>query len=320
LVAEALAIEHEAAAEAGALGFMARALVQATLPHKQVEGNEFKRTNGHFTLTIWAPREIGLPYGTLPRLLMAWLTTEAVRTRERELVLGESLSDFLRQLGLIPSGGAWGSITRLKDQARRLFNTTVTCSYEDERKSADLGYRLADRVLLWWDHKDDMFARHETVKLTEPFFEELIRHPVPVDMRAIKALSRSPLAIDIYCWLTYRMSYLRKPVEIPWPALQAQFGADYGRERDFRAAFNEQLRKVVGVYPAVQVEEGEHGLVLRPSRTHIAPTPVDNPVDKQSYPRINGRADVSEEPSAKPTATRVSELRPARGKKSTQKR
>jgi hypothetical protein len=319
-VAQALAIEDEAAAEAGALRFMARALVQATLPHRAVKGNEFMRTNGRFTLSLMAPAKIGLPYGTIPRLLVAWLATEAVRTREREFLLGENLSGFMHQLGLVPTGGRWGSITRLKDQARRLFNTTVTCSYDDERKSADLGYRLADKVLLWWDHEADVFAGQGTVRLTEPFFQELIRYPVPVDMRALRALSRSPLAIDIYCWLTYRMSYLRKPVEIPWPALQAQFGADYDDIKNFRAAFREQLRKVVGVYPAARAEEGEEGLVLRPSRTHIAPRPVDNPVDKESYPRINGSREGNTEPSAKPTTARVSELRAALGKKATHKR
>jgi hypothetical protein len=255
---------------------------------------------------------------------MAWLTTEAVRTRERELVLGESLSDFLRQLGLIPSGGAWGSITRLKEQAKRLFHSVVICSYEEKDKSAWLTYSLSDRGIVWWNPDDfketKQGQRHiSRIMLSVPFFNEITQHPVPIDLRALKALSRSSLAIDIYCWLTYRMSYLRKPVEIPWPALQAQFGADYRRLDNFQAAFREQLRKVVGVYPAARLEEGEHGLVLRPSRTHVA-TLVDNPVDKESYPRINGREDVSAEPSAKPTATRVSELRAALGKKTTNKR
>ena len=100
LITEALAIEAEAAQEAGALGFMARALVQATLPHRRVIGTEFTRRNGAFTLTILAPSEVGLPYGSMPRLLLAWLTTEAVRTRSRELVLGDTLSGFMRDLAL----------------------------------------------------------------------------------------------------------------------------------------------------------------------------------------------------------------------------
>ena len=121
LLAEALAIETEAAKEAGALGFMARLLIQATMPHKKTEKTTFHWQNGGFNLSISAHSKIGLPYGAIPRLLLAWLTTEAVRTRERELILGDSMSDFMRQLGLVPTGGRWGSITRLKDQTKRLF-------------------------------------------------------------------------------------------------------------------------------------------------------------------------------------------------------
>ena len=102
LITEALAIEAESAQEAGALGFMARAMVQATLPHKKVEGNEFERKNGAFTLSLMSPARIGLPYGVMPRLLLAWLTTEAVKTQSRELELGDSLSGFMRELDLVP--------------------------------------------------------------------------------------------------------------------------------------------------------------------------------------------------------------------------
>jgi len=90
-------------------------------------------------------------------------------------------------------------------------------------------------------------------------------------MRALKALRRSPLALDLYCWLTYRMSYLRKDTVIPWQSLQAQFGADYSRERDFKAKFSESLRKVLTVYPAAKAQPSGNGLLLSPSRTHIAP-------------------------------------------------
>ena len=79
------------------------------------------------------------------------------------------------------------------------------------------------------------------------------------------------MALDIYCWLTYRMSYLRKPAEIPWPALEMQFGADYGRTIDFKVNFLKQLQAVLVVYPEAKVEEGNHGLLLKPSKPHIAP-------------------------------------------------
>lgn len=271
LINEALAIEASEAQEAGALGFMARAMVQATLPHRRVAGNEFTRRNGAFELSLMAPSSVGLPYGSIPRLLLAWLTTEAVRTRSRELVLGDSLSAFMRELGLVPTGGRWGSITRLKSQTRRLFASSVSATYDSADRTAMLRYSIADRVMLWWDPRRPEQAAlwQSTVTLTEPFFTEIVERPVPIDMRALRALKRSPLALDLYCWLTYRSSYLKKPVEVPWAALAAQFGSDYARVRDFRAALLSELGKVLAVYSDARATEGERGLVLAPTRPHV---------------------------------------------------
>jgi hypothetical protein len=105
-------------------------------------------------------------------------------------------------------------------------------------------------------------------------------YPVPIDLRALKALKRSPLALDIYCWLTYRLSYLKAARVIPWPALQMQFGAGYPDNaqglRDFKKNFLKQLRKVLLVYRHAKVAEGANGLELKPSRTHI-PKTLDSP-------------------------------------------
>ena len=46
ILGEALIIEAEAAKKAGVVGYMARAMVQATLPHKATPGGEFHRGNG----------------------------------------------------------------------------------------------------------------------------------------------------------------------------------------------------------------------------------------------------------------------------------
>ena len=272
LINEALAIEAESAQNAGALGFMARAMVQATLPHKKVEGNEFERRNGAFTLSLMAPARVGLPYGTVPRLLLAWLTTEAVKTQSRELELGDSLSGFMRELGLVPTGGRWGSITRLKDQTTRLFSSTITAIYEGGDKTEILSRSIADKAVLWWHAKNPEQAAlwRSTVTLSEQFYAEVVEHPIPVDMRAIKALKRSPLALDIYCWLTYRVSYAKRPSLIPWAALAMQFGSDYARVRAFKEAFLAELRKVATVYAGAQFEITDAGLVVKPSLPHIA--------------------------------------------------
>jgi len=272
LITESLAIEAEDAKDAGTIGFISRALTQATLPHRPIAGNEFTRCNGNLTLSIMSPSIIGLPYGIIPRLLVSWVTSEAVRTRSPELELGPSLSYFMRELGLIPSGGRWGGITRLREQMVRLFASSVTCIYEDKHKTGIYGVKIVSEANLWWDPKspDQIPLWKSTLKLGADFYNEIINNPIPIDMRALKALRRSPMALDIYCWLTYRMSYLRKPAEIPWPALEMQFGADYGRTIDFKVNFLKQLQAVLVVYPEAKVEEGNHGLLLKPSKPHIA--------------------------------------------------
>ena len=149
LITEALAIEAEDAKEAGTLGYMARSLVQATMPHRKTKGNEFTRKNGTFTLSMLAPSEVGLPFGSMPRLLISWITTEAVRIREREIILGSTLSGFMRQLGYDCTGGRWGSITRLRQQMKSLFSSTIICSNTTDNQDSFLNLPVADIANLW---------------------------------------------------------------------------------------------------------------------------------------------------------------------------
>ena len=280
-IREALAIEAEEAKQAGSIGFMARALTQATMPHRKSDAPIFKRQNGAFSLALLAHPDVGLPYGSIPRLLMSWVTTEAVRTKSPVLELGPSLSAFMEQLDLVPTGGRWGTITRLKNQIERLFSCMVSCRYHDETEgtSSGAGFAIAKEYRLWWDPKSpaQIPLWKSTATLSTDFFQEIVERPIPVDMRALKLLKRSPLALDIYCWLTYRLSYLRKPTEIPWSALQAQFGADYAKDahglRNFKMKFFHHLRRVLVVYPEANVEDGEIGLLLKPSKPHVAQLP-----------------------------------------------
>ena len=269
----ALAIDTQAPPPAGALGFMARALIQATLPHSDPKTNEFTRVNGQFTLTMLAPRSIGLPYGSVPRLVLAWITTEAVRTQQPTLYLGPSLTQFMRHLEMTATGGRCGSITRLRDQMQRLFATSITGIYNGPSHWQLDAFRVADAAKLWW-HPNDLDPTDpshwiSTLTLGEVFYRDIIEHAVPVGLRVLKVLRPSPLALDIYCWLTYRFSYLRYPTLITWEVLQAQFGADYRHTYHFRERFLDALRKVCLVYPDARVTQLPEGILLSPSRTHI---------------------------------------------------
>ena len=275
LIEAHLAIEAEDAKSAGTLGFMTRSLAIATLPHRRVKDFRFVRKNGDFTLTMMTAHPEGLPYGTLPRLLLTWVCTEVAQQRERELHLGPNLASYLAELGLHNTGGKRGDITRLKHAMTTLFSSVISCHYQGADEWTLRNVLLADDVAWWTPQNPDVAGEWQSrVLLSHRFFNECIEHKVPFDMRAIKALRQSPLALDIYVWLTHRMSYLSKRTTIPWISLSGQFGAGYAITdqglRDFKRAFLRELKHVQIIYPAARVSSSPNGLVLYPSPTHVA--------------------------------------------------
>lgn len=278
LIAECLAIEAENAKEAGMLAYMARSMVLATLPHSKPKGHVFQRTNGDFTLTMMGDPKFGLPYGSLPRLILAWMTREAKVKNSAVLQLGKSFSAFLNTLKLTQSGGVRGDATRLRDQMIKLFSTHISCVYQNKKQGVCKAdhFSVTRSFELWWKplkNEQSHLSPTSTITLAEDFFNELVKRPVPVDFRVLQALRRSPLQIDLYVWLTYRFSYLKKPTLIPWNLLAHQFGSDYADNaqgiRDFKRQFLKSLRIVTAIYHEANVDVQEEGVVLKPSRSHV---------------------------------------------------
>lgn len=274
LIRQALFLDQEDAYAAGEVGFLARALVQATLPHSDPKSSEFVRWNGHFTLSILAPKDVGLPYGRYPRLVLAYLSTEAVRRKNPDIELGRHFSHFCAALGIPPTTGPRGSLPMLREQMRRLFASTFQCIFHDEKEGrhAGDGFLIAEKRELWWETGDGKggVSAGSHVVLSDRFFREATEAPVPLDLRVLRAL-RSPFEIDIYVWLTWRFFRLRRPVTIPWASLALQFGSAYANLRHFKRRFLGYLRGVIDYYPEVRLESSRTGLLLRPSPTHIEP-------------------------------------------------
>lgn len=229
--------------------------------------------------------EIGLPYGALPRLLLCWLTSEAVKKRSREITLGDSLSAFMRELGLSPTGGRWGSITRLKNQVYRLFTSSISAKYKDRDEKAGLNFFVAEEYHLWWNPQmaEQKSLWESNVILSELFYKEVISSPIPLRLESLNALKNSSMCLDIYSWLTYRNSYSTQKSYIPWEALQSQFGAGYPLtlrgKLDFKKKFLEALWKVGNIYPAARKikNDGEHLIYIPgepdvPRKTQILST------------------------------------------------
>lgn len=109
----------------------------------------------------------------------------------------------------------------------------------------------------------------ERVLLNEEFYRALQNHPVPLSEVALRAIGPRSMVLDIYIWLAYRLHALKDDVDVSWPSLFVQFGAGYGRLRDFRAGFIGGVEMALAVYPEAQVSMGEKGITLRPSRPAV---------------------------------------------------
>ena len=261
------------------LGFMARLMALCALPRTNPgRRKEYVRANGPYTLVMTAGYNNRLPYGNLPRLLLAWISTEAVRTQRRTLILGRSLSEFMRKVGIFDDGGAMRR--RLRSQIDRLFGCQIELIEERRDVKRFIASRIADRGEFWWDVKrpDAPVLWDSKIELGEKFFREIIHRPVPLDMNILKAIKRSTLGLDLYMWLSYRTFTLKKVTAIRWRDLYLQFGVAPSKTNDkltvnnFRKKSLRELKKIKTAWGDLRYDTARGVLIIMPSVPSIPPS------------------------------------------------
>lgn len=237
------------------------------LPHKAVADTLWTRQGGNVKLRIESglgpdDQPVGLPYGSIARLILLYLQTEAVTTRSMEVELGRSMNDWLGRMG-IDDGGK--SFRLVREQSRRLSLCRLTFfSAADDVTFVRNGSFVRSAILPNHDGQQLALWR-EAVRLDEEFYKSLIEHPLPVREAAIREIARRSMAIDVYVWLAYRLHVLKKATPIPWAALHGQFGGGFQRVRAFRTTFLQNLAMALAAYPEARVDVEADGLVLHPS-------------------------------------------------------
>ena len=162
----------------------------------------------------------------------------------------------------------------------RLFGCTVSLIYEDENGRATVNSLIADRTELWWtSNRPDQAGLWESkIELSEKFFQEIIRHPVPIDINTLTALKRSTLGLDLYLWLVYRTFALRAPLRLSWRQVYRQFGAhpdnahDKKTVQNFRIKVLRELKKIKLAWLGLNYTTAPGVLILHPSTPAIPPS------------------------------------------------
>jgi hypothetical protein len=262
-----------------AIGYLYSGWCQAALPHRRLADTEGWQIQSEHTSLIVEPGmrlgpagkpiPVGIPYGSRAKLILIYLQTEAIRTQSREIELGRSLRAWLTRLGITVSGP---SAAAVRDQAERISRCRLTFQIQKGSATGLMNQNIVDEAI-FLDEADEgrqgtLFLT--TAKLSDGFFSQLTRHPVPLEEAAIKQLSNNSMALDAYAWLAYRLHSLRRPTLVPWPSLMGQFGGGFGQIKHFKPRFLASVRLALAVYPGARVDEESEGLLLHNSKPPIS--------------------------------------------------
>lgn len=275
-------------------------LVQCTFPHDDPGAvSAWSRSTPWLTVTFQPgfrvnpktrqPECIGYPYGTVPRLLMFYVMTEAERMKNRQeltdeqkrtIYLGSSLNKFMLNIGLNPENGAGkrSDKRRLKNQVERFMRVRI--NFDQSHATGD-GYAFADTLIsergqFWWtaqhDSQEGLFQSY--IVLSESFYRQVMHTCVPLDMMALRALKNSCLHLDLYAWCLYRAYTLtrgrgNKPITIDWQSFMLQLGSSYRQIRQFRNRVKKELPVVAPFLRHLKVEATQRGITVHPLRLAV---------------------------------------------------
>lgn len=240
------------------------------LPHTRPKGQTWVRVCGDVRVTMRSNDEHGLPFGSRARLILLVILKEAVNKQVRSFGLGP-IGDFCEELGLRATGGREGSIEGIRRQFRALSSTSIQVSTSIPR------YQVANTFIFsrsadWCRHG------HAHVELSEEFYKATLRSPVPIDKAELMALRESPLAMDVFCWSSWRYwvyMYQKSKyiISLDVESMMGQFGAAYanckagsGGRSTFIRRLTEATNQISLIAPHFGLSVCSKGLSMKPRK------------------------------------------------------
>ena len=263
-------------------------MCQVGMPRSKVKGDRFERICGDVGILIsagelWTGKKFEqqiVPYGSLPRLIFAWMNTYALYHKSPEIPVGDSMSEFLSLLGKPRTGPA---IKALKTQMMALAACDIRLGWSKGGDSNTYRGQPIERFTAWSSDKPAEGQKAlwpGKLRLSDQYYETLISQAVPLNVKALSSLRGSSLAMDIYVMLSERLHRIgKRPVSVHWKNLREQFGQEYtgvDADKDFRKTFLPALKKVLAVYPEARVKPVTGGVLLMSSPPPVPYRSVDN--------------------------------------------
>ena len=258
-------------------------LCQTSLPYRNPgqRVHEWEREQGAVSLRVEAGAaknpdtgewvQLGLPFGPKPRLILAHLNAQAIKTGSPVIDMEDSLTAFVKRVqGRDPTGP---NIRAFKDHLGRLATSTIRMAVSKDGRAVQVDSKIVTAFDLWFPKNEKQrILWPSTIHLSLDYFNSLSLHAVPLDERGLGALAHSSMALDIYAWLAQRLHRVPagRPQFITWAAIKDQFGHGYGRMDNFKRVFRVAMKQVLVQYQAANIQEDGRGLTLRNSAPPVA--------------------------------------------------
>ena len=272
------------AVDANQLGFLNALHANCYLPRRKTTATEYEHRNGNLHIVMEAGKlknpntgereQMPLPFGGKPRALLTYLNTYAVKHRTAEVYVGDSFTDFVKRMSRTNSvsGGERGSLTLWKRQLNCLAAARTQISWTDGEALSTDQMHFARRIKIYMSRDPNEKSFFPTyLELSTDYYEHILEHAMPVDLRAVGQLTDRPLAYDIYLWATYRLCRVknRKGEFISWDSMKAQFGPDYKNMKHFKEPFKDALKLVKMLYRDAKINEVKGGFMIHRSKRAV---------------------------------------------------
>jgi hypothetical protein len=188
------------------VGFSSRPFVLCGLAvRKPLTGQMlYERRNGDFVLQITGHPSYGLPFGK-DRIVPIYLATLAVR-QQSQTIRFRTAAEMLETFGMHKGGKEY---RRLVAAFERIFGATIFFGTDTLRGTAKVVQRsrfsFFRQAQIWYSRDPQQYPVSDqfenVIVLSDEFYREIIAHPIPADLEAVKCWPRLRL-----CWIYSRGS------------------------------------------------------------------------------------------------------------------
>jgi Plasmid encoded RepA protein len=207
-----------------------------------------------------------VPAGPKARFVIAYVNDYIQRHDTPTVNMGESLRDAMEKMN-ISVGGKNG--TELKREVKNFAAAEIGLGVWNDDQVQHHRALVADHMSFWLEKDPNQRTIWQPEMTVSREYFAAVREGdrlAPFYWPAMLALQHDTRAMDIHCFLTYRLrNGLKRPVLLHTKVLHALFGQDITARKKFWSSFKKSLLAAHKWYPQAQIEIKNDCIILKDS-------------------------------------------------------